>query len=243
MTQNAQNSALVTLTIFGYDGWREKAWALAQMGFAGFELKKTNGLRFFKLLGSGEGGGFSLKPDWSRYALLGVWNDARAADEFFQTSKLMEKYRHHTSEIWTARLAAMRSHGEWSGKNPFVSVAESAIKDAPVAVLTRATIHLKKLRRFWSFVPATSREIERAPGLIASIGVGEAPFFRQATFSLWESENAMKNFAYKSETHAEVVKLTRSEKWYSEELFARFALLSSEGEWNGRNPLVVNRES
>lgn len=236
MTQKAQNSPLVTLTIFGYAGAGAKLWALARMGVAGFELKKTAGLRFFKLLGSGDGGGFSLKPDWSRYALLCVWDDERAADEFFQTSKLMEKYRRRASEIWTARLAPTRAHGAWSGANPFLPVVDAPPESAPVAVLTRAAIRPAKLARFWSFVPATSREIERAPGLIASIGVGEAPFVRQATFSLWQTEAAMKDFAYKSEMHREVVKLTRTENWYAEELFARFSLVSSEGAWNGRNP-------
>ena len=243
MTQTERNSPLVTLTIFGYGGAPEKLWALAQMGVAGFELKKTAGLRFFKLLGSGDGGGFSLKPDWSRYALLGVWDDEGAADEFFQNSRLMKKYRNRAREIWTVRLRPTRAHGEWAGANPFLPVVRDAPPEsAPVAVLTRATINFKKLRRFWSFVPATSREIESANGLIASIGVGEAPFFRQATFSLWRSETAMKNFAYKSENHAAVVKLTRAENWYREELFARFVPVASEGTWNGRNPLGGTRE-
>ncbi len=237
MTQNLQNVPLVTLTIFRCGDLRGKLWALAQMGLAGFELGKVGGLRFYKLLGSGEGGGFSLKPDLARYALLSVWDDEKAADDFFQNSKLMRKYRRRTSEIWTVRLAVVRSRGSWSGTNPFDEPADSPLESSPVAVLTRATIHLKKLHRFWSFVPETSREIERAEGLIASIGIGEAPFFRQATFSIWRSETDMKNFAYKSKIHAEVIKLTRAENWYREELFARFVPIASEGTWNGRNPL------
>lgn len=240
----ARTSPVVTLTVFGYAGLSNKIWALAQMGAAGFHLKTARGLRFSKLLGSGEGGGFSLKPNWSRYALLCAWESGKSADEFFDASSgLMKKYRERASEIWTVRLLTIRSHGKWSGVNPFEPAATAAVAEPnasqPIAVLTRATIHLTKLRRFWSFVPETSREIEQAPGLIASIGIGEAPFFRQATFSLWQSETDMKNFAYKSETHAAVVKLTRTENWYKEELFARFVPVASEGNWNGRNPLKV----
>ena len=47
----------------------------------------------------------------------------------------------------------------------------------------------------------------------------------------------MKDFAYRSPKHREVVQLTREEAWYSEELFARFAVVDSEGTWGGVNPL------
>lgn len=240
MTSDLQTAPLVTLTLFGYDGGREKAWALAQMGLAGFQLKKIAGLRFWKMMGSGEGGGFSLKPDWARYALLAVWESDRHADRFFAESGLMRQFRRRAAEIWTIRLLPVRVQGKWSGRNPFEPTVKPQPESSPVAVLTRASIKIAKLGRFWSFVPQTSREIKRAEGLIASIGIGEAPFFRQATFSLWQSETDMKNFAYKSKIHAEVVKLTRAENWYGEELFARFAPVSAEGVWNGRNPLEVN---
>lgn len=242
MNADIQTAPPVTLTLFGYGGGREKLWALAQMGLANFQLKKVEGLRFWKMMGSGEGGGFSLKPDWTRYALLSVWENAESADEFFAESNLMREFRRRATEIWTIRLLPVRVHGKWSGQNPFEPIVKSPSESEPVAVLTRAAINLTKLPRFWSYVPETSREIERAEGLIASIGIGEAPFFRQATFSLWRSEADMKNFAYQSKIHAEVVKLTRAEKWYKEELFARFVPVASEGKWNGRNPLEVNRK-
>lgn len=242
MTTDTQTASPVTLTLFGYDGGHQKAWAFAQMGLANFQLKKVAGLRFWKMMGSGEGGGFSLKPNWARYALLSVWENDRRADEFFAESEFMRRFRRRAAEIWTIRLLPVRAHGNWSGQNPFEPTVEPPPESAPVAVLTRASINVAKLRRFWSFVPETSREIERAEGLIASIGIGEAPFFRQATFSLWRSETDMKNFAYKSKIHAEVVKLTRSENWYGEELFARFAPVSSEGAWNGRDPFKVKSE-
>lgn len=240
--KNNALESLTTLTLFGYDSPAAKVWALSQMGLAGLDLGKAHGLRFWKLLGSGAGGGFSLKPDWSRYGLLAVWENRQAADEFFSNSELMRKYRQHAFEIYTIRLLPARSRGEWSGTNPFLPAAAAAAPapkaSAPIAVLTRATIHLSKLRRFWSYVPPTSLEIQNAKGLIASIGVGEAPFVKQATFSLWESENAMRQFAYRSPVHARVIKLTRDENWYAEELFARFTAVASEGAWKGRDPLA-----
>jgi heme-degrading monooxygenase HmoA len=84
--------------------------------------------------------------------------------------------------------------------------------------------------------------MSRAPGFITSFGIGEAPFFRQATFSVWASAADIKNFAYRSPEHAEVIKKTREENWYSEELFARFKIVSSEGALNGLNPLAEKTE-
>lgn len=238
LPQNDLNRAIATLTLFGYDTARAKAWAFGQMGLAGGAIARTEGLRFFKLLGSGGGGGFSLQPDLARYGLLCAWQNETSADEFFENSNAMRQFKNRAHEIWTVKLAAIKSHGNWSGQNPFAPVVENHDRAKPIAVLTRATINFRKLKRFWSFVPETSREINNADGLIRSIGVGEAPFFRQATFSFWHSETAMLDFAYKSPIHKQVVKLTRAENWYKEELFARFAPLSSAGTWNGRDPLA-----
>jgi hypothetical protein len=48
----------------------------------------------------------------------------------------------------------------------------------------------------------------------------------------------MKAFAYGSKEHADVIRKTRKEDWYSEELFARFKVISSIGKPNGVDPLT-----
>ena len=77
----------------------------------------------------------------------------------------------------------------------------------------------------------------RLPGLIDVVGIGEAPIGRLATFSLWESLAAARSFAYSMPDHIEVMRRTRAEGWYAEELFARFEPYASAGTWNGRDPL------
>lgn len=74
--------------------------------------------------------------------------------------------------------------------------------------------------------------------MIVSLTIGEAPFFRQATFSIWDNLESMKEFAYNSAEHLDVIRKTRQEDWYSEELFARFALISASGNLNGKDPML-----
>lgn len=232
--------SLTTLTLFGYPT-RARIWAFLQMGLAQPELQRTAGLRFWKLLGSGRGQGFSLQPNWDRYGLLAVWATPADAEKFFATAPLMDAYRRHAAEIWTVYLAPVQAHGRWSGENPFQPLAERRV-DGPIAVLTRATIRWQKLLPFWRAVPASSAALARAPGLLASIGVGEAPFVRQATFSLWRSEADVKAFAYRNDVHRTVIQRTRAERWYAEELFARFVPIGSTGQWNGVDPLKVDEQ-
>lgn len=235
-SSSKSNAPLVTLTLFGYETTASRVWAFGQMAFARGLLARQSGLRFWKMMGSGRGGGFSVKPDWSRYGLFAVWDSTEAADNFFAESQFINRFQRRATEIWTIRLLPVKAHGKWSGENVFDEFVVPN-QNAPIAVLTRASIRLNKLQRFWSHVPATSSELEGADGLIASIGIGEAPFVHQATFSLWRSERDMQDFAYRNLVHREVIRKTRAENWYREELFARFVPVAAAGKWNGRNPL------
>ena len=212
-------------------------WGLAQMGMMPQKLKPVPGLKFFKMMGSGHGLGFSLKPNFNRYGLLCVWENEQAAATFIAENLPFLNYLKQTSEHWTIWLKPLQSHGLWDGVNPFPETDANLKTNGPIAALTRATIRLKALPSFWKYVPQTSQALKEADGLLCSIGLGELPFIRQATFSVWENAEALKNYAYKNALHKEVIKRTRDENWYKEELFARFVPVKAEGLWNGRNPV------
>ena len=191
-------------------------------------LQNVAGLSFFKLLGTGAGQGFSLMPDFSTYALLTVWEDQDSADQFYQNNTLIQSYQEKAASIRRLSLANTASHGLWSGLNPFVPSENQPFKKSPVAIITRATLRPQRLLSFWRAVPQASKAIETAQGVQYYKGIGEWPFIQQATISIWNSMEEVMQFAYKDKAHKEIVKQTKKERWYKEDLFARFLLVNDE---------------
>lgn len=217
-----------TLTLFQFTSLADKLWAFAQMGLAPGRLQGAEGLRFARLLGSGAVNGFSIWPDFSRYALLSVWDDEAAADAFFAGHPVFQAYRRRAATLQTVYLRATAFHGQWDGQTPFV--ASAAFDPAkPAAVITRATLYPRHLWAFWRRVMPVSRNLDGRPGLRFAVGIGELPLVQLATFSLWDSGKSMLEYAYRGALHADVIRQTRENGWYREELFARFEPYRVEG--------------
>ncbi|MEM1327019.1 MAG: DUF3291 domain-containing protein [Bacteroidota bacterium] len=227
----------VTVSLFRYEHLRHQWWAFTQMQLAYPKIQGAAGLQFFKMLGTGGDRGFSIFPNFKVYGLLSVWESEADARHFFDQNKAFQQFCQRSEDQWTVYLKTIKAQGEWAGENPFESTA-TYDSTAPVAVLTRATIYAKHLHRFWKYVPRVSKSIHAKKGLLFSVGVGELPLIQQATFSLWESSDAMIAYAYKSQYHKEVVQKTRELGWYKEELFARFVPYKSEGSWEGKDLLA-----
>jgi len=225
---------VVSLTLLRFSG-RAQLWMLTQMALARPALRRTAGLRFWKLLGTGRG--FGPLPDFSRYALLAVWQSLEESRAFCESSPVMRRFRRRADEAWTLHMQPIYARGAWSGTNPFA--AHTTHVKGSLAVLTRATIRWGALMSFWSYARLTEHALSSAPGLLFAIGIGEAPVIRQATFSLWRDAAAAHAYAYRVAAHIEAIHRTRAEQWYAEELFARFTPISAEGTWNGVNPLLA----
>lgn len=183
---------------------------------------------FWKLLGCGKNGTFDIHPDWQQWGLLAVWPDEQSYRDFTQTSFLSKWWKKFGSSRTTYLCIPYETHGTWDGKEPFGRPIPDRNYNGPIAALTRATIRLVKVRDFWRNVPEVADSMNSAPGFITSVGIGEVPFIKQATFSIWENLGDVKKFAYRQREHAEVIKKTRERKWYSEELFARFIPIKTE---------------
>ena len=89
------------------------------MQFAHSFLRKTPGLNFYKLMGSGKEPGFNPLPNWGVYALLCNWENEAAANDFLHQAPIFKRYQDHTTEQWTIFMKPLHAKGLWSGVNPF----------------------------------------------------------------------------------------------------------------------------
>ena len=209
--------------------------ALGRMAADRAVLARTPGLAFWKLLGTGDGRTFTLRDvDPLRWGLLAVWDDPADLAVFERRSPVRAAWRRLAEETWRADLLPLRSRGAWSGRQPFSpTAAASRHSQGPVAAVTRARLRPTRARSFWRAVPPVALDANRTPGLRLAIGIAEAPVGVQGTFSLWDSPRALAAFAYGGAPHREVIDQTMARGWYTEELFARFAVLHTTGTVDG----------
>jgi len=223
----------VTLTFFKLSGLANKFWGFQQMGLGHKKLIDVRGLQFFKLLGCGSGNRFNWFPDFSTYALLCVWQSEEESDAYFSENAYFRVFAGKAFERYTVYMHTIEAHGLWSGQNPFEKVV-SANELKPLAVLTRARIRVSKLIPFWSRISKVSQGLDTYPGQLFAYGIGELPIIQQVTFSIWQTPAHMKAYAYNNPLHKEVIKLTRENNWYAEELFGRYIPFRETGTWNGK---------
>lgn len=203
-------------------------WAILRMALDRRALKKNHSISFWKLLGTGKGETFTPRDaNPNRWGLL-INIDEKCLSEF-ENSKLIRRWNENSTERFEATLKPIAVHGKWSRKNPFKSEIAPIDWNGRVVAITRARIKWRKNFLFWRSVPPVTMSLKSAPGLIGAIGIGEAPLGLQGTFSIWEDPKTISYFAYRGEAHKAVIAATAREKWYAEEMFGRFALISSSG--------------
>jgi hypothetical protein len=196
-------------------------------------LRSAPGLRFAKLLGTGDGRSFTPRDaDPLHWGLLTVWDDEEMSA---QGRRAVESWRRIADEELLVRMTPLASRGTWAGHTPFGEPVPRRVR-GPVASITRARIATSKTLTFWRAVPPVSQDLHRVDGLRLAVGIGEAPVGLQGTFSLWRDSAALNEFAHGRQPHRDVVCRTPLEHWYVEELFARFEVLAVDGTFAGERP-------
>ena len=221
---------MVSLTIIRYKK-RYIPFAFFAMATFRLPLWLNKNISFYKLMGCGKNGTFDKTPDLQQWAILTLGNEQSVVDKT-QKEILNTLYGGFIAgwlglfgvKTITYLLDPIEGHGLWDNKKVFGELPMKSDYEGKIVILTRATIRLSKLKSFWKNVDSIASQMSTAKGFIISYGIGEIPWVKQATVSIWESKEDMKNFAYKMHNHAEVIKKTRQEKWYSEDMFVRFKI-------------------
>jgi len=217
--------------------------AVGRMGLDRVHLRRARaggGLRFAKLLGTGDGRTFTMRDaDPRHWGLLTVWDDDVAADRF-ESGPTHRRWDTLAGERLDVRLTPVSTRGRWSGAEPFGSPAPSPTP-GPVASITRARIRPTRMRQFWRIVPPVSADLHAMAGMRLAVGIGEAPIGLQGTFTIWDGEQPLREFAHRRAAHVAAMRACGEGGWFAEELFARFRLDRLSGTFAGTDFGVYDR--
>ena len=217
---------MVTALYFFDTPTRSLPLAIWSMAVDRGRLRRFKGVSFAKLLGAGKGETFTPRDaDITRWGALVVIEESQLVA--LDNSKLIKRWRKNSFDEVRYLVDPISSHGLWAKVNPFDYVKSAG--DGEVVAITRARIKWAQNVRFWKAVPPVTSSLHSSPGLINTIGIGEAPIGLQGTFSHWRSGADLRNFAYKGAAHQEAIAATERHGWYAEELFARFAVREIRG--------------
>jgi len=223
--------ALVTVNVWGVRH-RNIPRAMLRIASGPRRVKHYPGLTFAKFLGTASSASFLPQDtDLGHWAVLTCW-DAPHAAATFERSSVISGWNSIAHERLSLSLVPLASRGTWSKQEPF-GEPDGANPKGPVAAITRARLRPSKLATFMRAVPPVALQLSNSPGLVVAMGVGESPIGLQGTLSIWESAQALREFAYEGAAHRSAIEQTEQVGWYSEDLFARFQVKSAHGSFGG----------
>jgi spheroidene monooxygenase len=220
---------------------QHQGWSWLRLVAGSTPYKDVPGLTMVKVMGSGHGGGFSLRPSATHQGLICTFSHLDLALKFLD-SPAVQAYRSRARECWLGVLSVQSARGHWDKQAWQSSTPESLgsqvdneqAPQTPFAVLTRASIVPTKAMAFWRYAPAAQADLGQAPGCLLAMGLGEAPLVRQCTFSLWQDTAAMLAYAHQG-AHQVASAAAYKHQFFSESLFVRMQVLQMAGVWQGRS--------
>ncbi|MEY4975712.1 MAG: Spheroidene monooxygenase [Pseudomonadota bacterium] len=241
---NALASVVVAVLVDFRKAHRSWGWMRLVAGPSAW--RAVPGLLSAKVMGSGHNGGFTLRPSATHQGLLCRFEDTDSALDFLH-SEQVRAYRERARECWAGVLAITSARGLWDQQPwgpsdaPSQQISQAwqqrlppAPTHAPLAVITRASIHPAKAAAFWRYAPAAQASLDQAEGCQLAMGLGEAPLLRQCTFSLWQDEAAMHRYAREG-AHQIASQAAWRHGFFSESLFVHLRVLRMAGQWRAQS--------
>ncbi len=220
---------------------QHQGWGWLRLVAGSTPYKDVPGLTMVKVMGSGHGGGFTLRPSATHQGLICTFTHLDLALQFLD-SPAVQAYRSRARECWSGVMSVQSARGHWD-KQSWQASSPEALGErddtedtlrAPFAVLTRASIVPTKAMAFWRYAPSAQADLSQAPGCLLAMGLGEAPLVRQCTFSLWQDTAAMLQYAHQG-AHQAASAAAYRHQFFSESLFVRMQVLQMAGVWQGRS--------
>lgn len=181
-------------------------------------------------------GKFPARPSPGRVGLICSWTDRDALDRFEAEHPLADKLAGGlTVHAWPLRI-----HGAWPGIGDDVPNQRHVAHDGPVMVVTLARTKATRAVAFGRASTPAERAVTTAPGNLFTSAVIRPPFM--STVSLWESTEAVLDYAYRGEqaAHPEAIAAGRAKSFHHEQAFVRLAIDKVTGSLGGSNPLPAD---
>jgi hypothetical protein len=182
------------------------------------------------------GAGLLPSPRPGRVGLIAAWDSEAALDGFLAGHKIAREL----AGGWRVRLQPMRISGSWP-ELPGIASEERAMEDSePVAVLTLGRLRLTQTMRFLRASAAAEALALQSPALVTSTGLARPPRL-VATFSLWSSTAAMRDYASgrPDPAHTAAVRAHAAKAFHHHSAFLRLRPYGAEGRWQGEEPLAA----
>lgn len=172
-------------------------------------------------------------PRLTRTALISFWDDLAAVDAFRENHPLAGAFKPGLQ----LTLRPLRAFGAWPGLPADVPRSRKTDHDGPVVVATLGRLRPSQLVRFIRASRPAERAALNSQGLIWGTAAARPPFV--ATISIWRAGEDAAAYAYGDERqpHPQAIAAQRRKDFHRQSAFVRFALIASDGQLEGDNPL------
>ncbi|MFT5357350.1 MAG: quinol monooxygenase YgiN [Polyangiales bacterium] len=175
---------------------------------------------------------------WSSLVFFAFWESEAHLDRFLEAPP----YSVFERAAWHMRMRFYRRWGSYTGLEGATKFTEHEQPEGPVAAVTLARLKLSQTLRFARVGKGVEAQVRDHPGLTRG-AVAFRPLNKFSTFSVWESEEAMRDMVRgkhgeEDGTQHRDAMIERAKKPFHYEFTTmRFIPLSEHGEWPGRKRL------
>jgi hypothetical protein len=182
-------------------------------------------------------GHYLPRPSLGSVGLIAMWESEPALDDFLADDPLARSL----ADGWRVRLAPTHVFGAWPSLGDLVPHRLAMSDDEPAAVITLGRLRLSQTLPFLRASARAEALAVRQPALLLSTGLARPPAI-VATFSLWQSTAAMRQYASgTSEPGHRAASVAHARRpFHHESTFMRFRPYRAEGSWPGAPSLPAS---